>query len=254
MMTVAMKTVRLIVLAIVLCAAAPAARAQVTYALLAGISNYDNYLYPNLSYTTNDVKTMAKLLKRQTDKTTVITSKYATREAIEQRLGNICDKATEMDRIVFFFAGHGFNNGIVTYDKPMFYDDLVAILARSRANEIIVYLDVCHAGSMQNSTKAFDWNRGTKHPGMVFFLSSRPDEISIESSYVGNGYFSQALIKGLRGQADADNNHKVTVIELFKFAYNDVVTRSRGKQHPQLLTTESHYDSVLMWWNPKQSK
>jgi uncharacterized caspase-like protein len=79
-------------------------------------------------------------------------------------------------------------------------------------------------------------------------VSCRSDEYSSESRILGAGYFTQALLKGLRGMADTDNNKQITVIELFKYIYGDVLTHSQQKQHPQLIAPKSLYDVVISKW------
>ena len=81
-----------------------------------------------------------------------------------------------------------------------------------------------------------------------FVMSSRPDELSIENNWIGNGYFTQAMLKGLRGMSDNNHDKKITLIELFKFIYKDVTARTDGGQHPQLIGPGSAQNSVLASW------
>ena len=92
------------------------------------------------------------------------------------------------------------------------------------------------------------WKNIVKNnPRYIVFLSSRADEVSQESSLVGSGLLTNGVIKGLRGKADSNEDKKVTVMELFKYVHKDVQLHN-NKQHPQLVTSKSLYDNVLMSW------
>lgn len=45
------------------------------------------------------------------------------------------------------------------------------------------------------------WKKTVKGAkGQIFFVSCRSDEYSVESPFIGAGFFTQALLKGLRGK------------------------------------------------------
>lgn len=79
-------------------------------------------------------------------------------------------------------------------------------------------------------------------------MSCRADEYSVESTILGAGFFTQALLKGLQGKSDKDGNKEITVLELFKYVYGDVLKRSKEKQHPQLIAPKEMYDVVVAKW------
>ena len=72
--------------------------AQRTYALLAGVSNY-NDTEVNLANTTKDVKEMQSVWKQQGAVVATITSKYATPENIMKKLDAIVKLAYSKDKI-----------------------------------------------------------------------------------------------------------------------------------------------------------
>ena len=93
--------------------------AQRTYALLAGVSNYNNSQISNLANTTKDVKEMQTVLKKQGAVVATVTSKYANSENIMKKLDAIVRLATPKDKIIFFFSGHGTTGGMVTSDPAL---------------------------------------------------------------------------------------------------------------------------------------
>ena len=108
------------------------------------------------------------------------------------------------------------------------------------------------SGSAQSdvaSNYAFSGN--TTHKGLTFVVGSRADEYSFENSWVGHGFFTKALLKGLRGMSDKNSDRKVTLKELFDYIYNDVTARTKNTkspQHPQLIGPSSSYNTVITSW------
>ncbi len=219
-----------------------------TFVLATGVSNYGNES-ANLSQTTKDVKRFKEVMDSQTQDITILTSKNVTHDNVLEKLRAICKRAQIGDRVIFYYSGHGMTGGICAYDYPILYEDIVKVLSTSKASEKICFIDACHAGSVAQKGGNEAWTKSVKGASdQAFFVSSRADEYSIESSLLGAGYFTQALLKGLRGKADTNANREVTVIELFKYIYRDVVRRSKEGQHPQLIAPRSMYDIVVTKW------
>lgn len=233
-----------------------------TFVLSAGVSNYGGRAN-NLRNPSNDAKAFKELMSLQTKDITLLTSKYATGDNILEKLRAICNRAQKGDRVVFFFSGHGSDDGtFCAYDRNVSYSEVVNVLDRSQASEIICYFDACFAGKVQNarSDKATEpeWSKAVKSKdNTIFFVSSRPNEVSRDGLAFRAGYFTQALLKGLRGKADADADKSITVLELFRYIYGDVSKRAernvrpdgtREQQHPQLIGPKSMHNVVLAKW------
>ena len=88
--------------------------AQKTYVLLTGVSNYGNADL-NLGNTTKDVKALQKVFDNQGAKTVLVTSKFATRAKILEKLDAILTVAKEEDMIIFAYSGHGTEGAMATY-------------------------------------------------------------------------------------------------------------------------------------------
>lgn len=226
-----------------------------TFVLAAGVSDYENPEIPDLKRPGKDAMSFAQVMKTQTPDVTTLTSRHATRENVLAGLTALCNRAQSGDRIVFYFSGHGSDGQIYLYDRPIYYSELSQLFESTDADEIVCFIDACFSGSIANDLKNTDKD-------IVFFLSSRPDEMSMEAAdWVGAGYLTQALMKGIQGKADSDGNREVTVIELFKYIYADVQQRIRefnklmvasgnekNSQHPQLIAAKKSFDLVLAKW------
>lgn len=219
-----------------------------TFVLVTGVSNYGNEDV-NLGQATKDAKRFKAVMETQTKDIILLTSRHVTRTNVLEKLQAICNRAQKGDRIIFFYSGHGMPGAICGYDQSISYEDLIEVLSASEASEKICFIDACHAGTMAGKTTDDSWTKTIKSKSdQIFFVACRPDEYSVESNFLGAGFFTQALLKGLRGKSDRNHDRKITVIELFRYVYGDVLRRSGEQQHPQLIANESMYDIVVAKW------
>lgn len=222
-----------------------------TFVLVTGVSNYGKE-DGNLRQTTKDAKRFKEAMESQTKDITLLTSKNVTKDNVLEKLRAICNRAQKDDQIIFFYSGHGMPGAICGYDKPIPYDDIIKVLSTSAAKEKICFIDACFAGTMAKTLTDESWTKAiSAQKDQAFLVSCRPDEISTESPLLGAGFFTQALLKGLRGKSDTNGDRKITVMELFKYIHSDVTKRSSKRekpQHPQLIAPRSMYDAVVYKW------
>ncbi|MDE5647367.1 MAG: caspase family protein [Muribaculaceae bacterium] len=205
-----------------------------TYVVSIGIGTYASPQLKNLNKTENDAKAISAFYRIGTDKVVTITGKHATKEQILDSMRNQFGRAKADDKIVFYFSGHGYPGGFCTYDmtkeeEGLAYTEVIDIMKQSKASSKYIFADACHSGAIRKK------NSGTETPqagNILFFLSSRGNEYSIESAFAANGYFTKHLLRGLRGAADSDRNRKITASEIFKYVSEGVAKQTDGKQHP----------------------
>lgn len=222
------------------------AMAQHTYVLTAGISHYSIPNAPNndLSMTDNDAYDMCKLFNDRPNTTAgLMTSENVSCQNIITRINAITEVAKPSDTIIFFYTGHGEKDGtIYTYDGTQFsYSSLCELLAKAKTKNIYVFLDTCFSGSCAPVTKTYPW--------ITFLVSSSASEPSTGGNiFFQHGVFSSALLKGLRGMADRNGDKKVTLRELYKYAYKDTNSHV-ADQHPHLYCSKAAYNKVIIDWN-----
>jgi hypothetical protein len=72
--------------------------------------------------------------------------------------------------------------------------------------------------------------------GYAFLTSSSAAETSQESDTIESSYFTHSLVAGLRGAADTIGDRRVTLNEVYRFAYDETLARTEtsvyGAQHP----------------------
>ena len=210
------------------------------YAVCVGINHYASPTISDLYFAEKDCNSVASFLKKESGDGSIyiLNGKNATRYNIMQALNKISRVATANDVVMFYFSGHGADGGMAVYDTGvkrtgiLSYRDLSNIFKKSKVRNKIIFADTCHAGSGKLTNES---NRNTEYlskQNILLFLSSRANENSIENRYLGCGIFTQHLLDGLRGKADANRDRAVTARELFDYVSPRVIRDTQSEQHP----------------------
>jgi len=237
--------------------------AQSSYGLCVGLSKCGIVGHPEYDSAppSNDAISLKKVLAKQGFKVGAVTNKHANRQNIIKRLRALASAPkSSNDKIIFFMASHGSEDGfLLTYGgEAISYNEIMDILSTSKTKHIYCFIMACGSGSVANSMQADpNWSKNASKWGITFMTSCRPEETSkaFTLPHWKHSLYGQALIKGFRGQADVDGNRQITLMELFKYTYNEVTGRMNGTenvagdvQHPQLIGPKSEHDSVLAKW------
>lgn len=230
---------------------------QKIWTLVVGVSDYHHM--PVLKYSDDDAYQFNSFLISKTglaldtDNTRFLINESATRSAIIQELEWLSAKADENDIILFYFTGHGLKGSFLPFDydgfnNQLFHSDVNRILNQSAAKERICIADACHSGSLMAArgedmpfSEAFF--EEIKSGNLTFLLSSKSSERSLEARGLRMGVFSYFLIKGLGGDADLDQNDKITLGELYSFISKEVGQYTGNQQTPILA---GEYNSALI--------
>lgn len=206
-----------------------------TYVVSVGIAKYQHI--NGLMLPENDAKIIANLFKTRTKNVITMTGRYATRDNIVKAMSDQFKRAKKEDMVVFFFSGHGYEQGFCPYDMgyknkhALTYEDVYAIFRTSKAKRKVVIADACMSGGLRQEQKS-NQNPAKQSSDVVMFLSSRTNEYSIENRKMANGFFTTYLDRGLRGGADSNKDRVITAKELYTFVSKGVKTISKDKQHP----------------------
>ena len=237
-----------------------------TYALIVGISDYNDEKIPDLNYAHVDAAAFAEYLRSPAggnvpdQNITLLTDSLATNGTISDALFNIGKKVTAKDRVFFYFAGHGdvendtiYNLGfLLAWDTPyncyrnnaLSLEELNREAARMSINknaEVIYILDACHSGELAGEANegrrlASDQMK-KRNAREVRIMSCESDQLSLEHAQIGGGrgIFSYHLIRGLTGlaQKEGSDNLKVTVKDLRNFLEEKVPDHAEAFNHVQ---------------------
>lgn len=219
------------------------------WVILVGVGRYTNM--PTLKYTDDDAYKLYGFFKSPEggaipDKQIItLIDEDASKDKVLKSVHDFSAKAAPQDIILFYFSGHGKKGAFLPSDydgegNVIEHHTLLKVMESSQAKSKVIIADACHSGSIttakgenyQSMMNHF-YNAFTKSSGgTVLMMSSKSNEISIESSGLRQGIFSYYLINGLKGSANANEDKIVTVEEAFDYIYANVRHFSGNTQSP----------------------
>lgn len=169
------------------------------------------------------------------------------------------ERRGEPAEFVFYYSGHArataLNMGAEELPLTRLREELTAL----PATLTIAVLDACQTGAISGVKGAepaadFSYNSADalQTGGIALLASSSGSELSQESPALGASIFTHHLVTGLRGAADADADGRVTLSEVYRYAYDRTLVSSAatavGKQHVTLETAlRGKGETVLTW-------
>jgi branched-chain amino acid transport system substrate-binding protein len=209
------------------------------YALLIGMSEYEDAELPRLTAPLADVREFADILRNNDvgafDRVDVI--RNASLTIAQRRIAQLCHEKNKDDLILLYFSGHG----ILDFSGDLFFavsdttrSELYAtalnaqfirdVLNKSRSRRQILILDCCHSGAFAAGTKgvavgAPAMTRNTFEVdgyGREVLTSNAATQFAWEGNTVlGNtdrSLFTHFLVEGLEsGQAGSQESSFITV-------------------------------------------
>lgn len=239
-------------------------------AVIFGVENYDNL--PPAPYAANDAEIIKKYFKERLGVEQVVIYKdndvsgLVFDDVFNPDYGELQRAVVKGETDLFvFYSGHGVpskdgkhiylfpSDGKIEritmqgYDLSDFYKNLEKLGARS----VTVFLDACFSGASRTTekikTENLVANKGVRiqpkvispwlqNSNFTVFNSSSASETSLGFDPSQTGLFTYYLCVGLQGEADQNNDHKITAGELHSYIHQHVQETSRkifGTQTPQ---------------------
>ncbi len=252
------------------------------WAVIIGISDYEDSNIPSLRYATADAQSFYNWLtspdggRYPPSRVKLMVNEEATGRNIKEALFVWLKQAIQEDMVIIFYAGHGSpespdspeNLFLLPYDTrydniaatafPM-WDIETALKRFIKAKKVVVIADACHAGGVgQSFDVARRANRGIKiNPissgfqdlsmigdGVAVISASDDKQFSQESEKWGGGHgvFTHFLLQGLKGDADYNKDKQITLGELIPFLSEQVRRATLNAQSP---TIAGKFDPAL---------
>ena len=170
--------------------------------------------------------------------------------------------------VYVFYAGHGIATAsgdayILPYDgRPevdlldrtaLLQKELFAEIEKANPRNVTIFLDACYTGKARTGevlTADANYRPIAIRPiddGMpnnfTLITASSGDEFSGPLEEVKHGLFSYFLMKGMEGDADSNQDNRITAGELHQFVKENVLRQSADKQTPEL---QGNVDRVLV--------
>ncbi len=239
-----------------------------TYAVIAGISKYENAGITQLDFAHKDAQVFADYLKSKAggsvpeDNIRLLLNENATYAAIYDALNWLLETCQKDDLVYFYFSGHGDmeNNTIyklgflLSYNTPRInyinnavriedLNNIANTLSAKNKAKVVLITDACHSGDLAGKDFRGSFLVGdqlrTVQSSEVRITSCAPDQLSNEDEGWGGGrgVFSYYLINGLKGLADYGHDGAVSVNEIKNYldtslSNDKLLAEKEHKQNP----------------------
>lgn len=219
-----------------------------TYAVVVGISDYQDKNIQDLRFADKDAEEFAQWLQSaaggriSSDKIQLLTNNKATNASIYLALNWLMEESKQGDQAIIYFSGHGDvetrtvkqNGFLLGYDTPAavymagavslgYLQDVITTLSEKNKSKVLIITDACHAGKLAGSSiggsQITGANLAKQFAGETKILSCQPNEFSIEGEQWGGGrgVFSFHLLDGLTGMADKNGDGLVNLNEIDRY-------------------------------------
>ncbi len=249
-----------------------------SYALVIGVSHYANLpASAQLHYPDRDAEEIYTTLispeggQFPPENVHRLVDAQATLANVRHELEQWLPSVTKSDdRVLIYFAGHGFVTGGKGYLAP--YDiDLKNVAATAypmdelgkvigtevKGKWKVLLTDSCHSGAITPEADRAELNKTLLdlHTSLFSLTASRDREQSFESADWGGGHgiFTYYVVQGMNGAADTNGDGVVSADELAEYVHTNVRQATRAAQNP---TSErgSFDPNMVLAYNPALRK
>ena len=213
-----------------------------SYAVVIGIDEYPVSRWPNLEYAVKDARAVANYLKTQGFHVEALYNEVSSKQEILARIHRLAHKLDDDDRVIVFFAGHGYTEklggkdwGYVVPadagDESSSYISMEEIVNLSgkmgTARHQLFIMDACYGGMLgldRRGVKPANTPRSdyievvTQRQAREILTAGGKDQQVLDGGPFGHSFFTGYLLKGLRdGDADRNLDGFITFSELASY-------------------------------------
>lgn len=188
-----------------------------------------------LAHAVEDARRMADLLNDigGVDRARTQVLADPTPAQVLEALAVMAGRSAHGDAALVYFSGHGDEGSLHLAGARLPFEQLARAVAALGDPLKVVIVDACRAtelaakGLARGEPFAVDVQSSPNHHrGLVTLLASSSGEMAQESKQLGGGVFTYFLLSGLRGSADDNDDHRVTLVEAYEFAFKHTLARS----------------------------
>jgi hypothetical protein len=229
------------------------------------------YIDPGLEQLTapgKDAEDFARVLKDQEicafDQVNILLNQLSS--TVIEAIDEFFDQKKPDDLLVLYFSGHGvrdesgslylaFKNTIRSRLRSTAIKSnyIREAMDQGRSKRQVVILDCCNSGAFPQGTKAevggtMGMVSALQGYGRFVLTASDATQFAWEGNQVigetQNSLFTHFLVKGLEGEADGDGDGRITIDELYDYAYEEI-SRLTPKQTPTKSISKQEGEIVL---------
>lgn len=243
---------RFLLIFLLLCFSSLKSEAQKLYVVSIGIADYRDPQMNDLRWTEADVASFNKVMRKHTNEVYTLVGRNATHANTLVTIQNVFAKTSPKDAVILFFSGHGYPGGFCCYDMGkntggLSYVEIASLFRQCKAKCKMIFADACFSGGLRKGKKQSTSPDAIRNGDVMFFLSSRTNEMSQEMVGGPNGQFTRFLVRGLGGGADVNRDKIVTAKELYDFVHEGVTKATANKQHPVMWGRFNNTMTILDW-------
>ena len=241
------------------------------FALIIGNTEYNDLGLAQLTAPGKDTEDFARVLKGQEfcafDAVNILLNEFSS--TVIEAIDEFFDQKKPDDLLVLYFSGHGVRDEFGSLylavkntirsrlrSTAIRSDYIREAIDQSRSKRQVVILDCCNSGAFPQGTKAevggtMGMVSAFQGYGRFILTASDATQFAWEGdSVIGetdNSLFTHFLVKGLEGEADNDGDGRITVDELYDYAYEQISrvtprqtpTKSSSKQEGEIILREN---------------
>lgn len=235
------------------------------FAIVIGIENYLTPGIGKVRYAEADAQAIALALEELGFTVDcVLLSEKATKNTIEHKISDLLDSLQPDDRVLFYYAGHGFaevGNTILSCsdsilkkmgDTGIRVSWIMDRLEESACDKAMFFFDACHAGATtlkadrsvldtMSDAEMKDFFAKAEHK--VCFAACKFNQTSISSSKLQHGVWTYYLLKALRGEVESalQSGRYLTASNLQNYLVKEVPLAAKAAR------TEDHKQTPMMY-------
>lgn len=238
-------------------------------ALLIANRNYQNSDIPKVEFAHRDAEFMKQYLLKTLgfQEGNIILQKDATQSQFRTALQKLANMAKDTAEVFVYYVGHGAPDPeskrgyFVPVDCDPNYvkiggialEDFYDQLSRIKATKKLVVIDACFSGSSNSgmlikniSPVMIEIEKGhAVDDATVEFTSSSADEVSSWFPEKKHSLYTYYFLKGLQGEADSNNDRRITVGEIHKYLAEKIPYEARRlnnrQQTPGVTPARDHW-------------
>ncbi len=242
--------------------------APAVYAVVVGISGYQDADIPRLQFANRDAEIFAEFLMSKAggnvpkENIRLLTDSNASIAAVHMAIKWLVRTCKKGDMVFFYFSGHGdlesismYNSAyLICYNSPLesyvgmslsvsYLNDITNTLSAKTGANVVLITDACHSGKMADAKVNALVGRQLmdSKEKEIRIASCEPAQVSNEKADWGGGrgVFSYYLVNGLKGLADQSKDGVVSFGEMRNYLQhsmeNDPVLRQENKKQTPVL-------------------
>lgn len=223
------------------------------YALCVGIGTYASTKVRKLCYAVDDAKAIEEVLsdpaRGNFEVRLLTTPEKTTREVLEDELYQIVKSSNRQphDLVVIYFSCHGEvygnkknfcllpSNAVIEEDDEVKDTTVISVfdiarrLSNTKVKNIIVLLDVCYSGGAGDALQYSIQNLSPDNSIYIIAAAQR-DKIATQSSKLGHGIFTDALLCAFRQKPHRSDDGWLTITDIQSFVSKTVESHPSFKQ------------------------